>query len=285
MMQRVPRRADSCRLLTIYDLAVEARWTGKVGDEEVTGTLRVPEVSHEAIDGLSDYEVSIGTSPARRVSHQYHFSTSDTSASAATLLALAKKAFPDVLTAKFNSLRPALLEAHGAPSSEGATPGGSGASTPAYSPAPPGKVAETKKPEPEAKKETKISGTKTVEVEAELQASADDLWGLLTEESKIPMWSRSAAQVSPIVWSVPLELTQQIKLEPGAPYSLFGGNVTGKVQEVKKAESLVQSWQPKMPGWPSDHYGTMRLAFNQGESSTKGERAIPSESGTQADQQ
>jgi len=57
MMQRIPRWADSCRLLTIYDLAVEARWTGKIGDEEVTGTLRVPEVSHEAIDGLSDYEV------------------------------------------------------------------------------------------------------------------------------------------------------------------------------------------------------------------------------------
>lgn len=45
------------RLLTIYDLAVEASWTGRVGDDEVKGTLRVPEVSHEAIDGLSDYEV------------------------------------------------------------------------------------------------------------------------------------------------------------------------------------------------------------------------------------
>jgi hypothetical protein len=50
---------DINRLLTIYDLAVEARWTGKVGDEEVTGTVRVPEVSHEAIDGLSDYEVGL----------------------------------------------------------------------------------------------------------------------------------------------------------------------------------------------------------------------------------
>jgi uncharacterized protein YndB with AHSA1/START domain len=183
-----------------------------------------------------------------------------------------KKAFPDVLSAKFNSLRPALLETHGAPSSEGPTPGGSGASTPAYSPAPPTKAVETKKPEVEAKKETKLTGTKTVEVEAELQASADDLWGLLTEESKIPMWSRSAAQVSGRSRECS-ELTSQIKLEPGAPYSLFGGNVTGKVQEVKKAELLVQSWQPKMPGWPSDHYGTMRLAFKQGESSTKGEPA------------
>jgi len=47
------------RLLTIYDLEVEATWTGKDSNgEEVKGTLKVPEVSHEAIDGLSDYVVS-----------------------------------------------------------------------------------------------------------------------------------------------------------------------------------------------------------------------------------
>ena len=45
-------------MLTIYDLAVEAQWVGKAGEEEVKGTVKVPEVSHEAIDGLSDYEVS-----------------------------------------------------------------------------------------------------------------------------------------------------------------------------------------------------------------------------------
>jgi activator of HSP90 ATPase len=45
--------------LTIYDLEVEAVWVGKDSNgEEVKGTLKVPEVSHEAIDGLSDYVVS-----------------------------------------------------------------------------------------------------------------------------------------------------------------------------------------------------------------------------------
>jgi len=45
--------------LTIYDLEVEAVWAGKDSNgEEVKGTLKVPEVSHEAIDGLSDYVVS-----------------------------------------------------------------------------------------------------------------------------------------------------------------------------------------------------------------------------------
>lgn len=46
------------RLLTIYDLEVEAKWEGKTAEgEDVKGTLRIPEFSHEAIDGLSDYVV------------------------------------------------------------------------------------------------------------------------------------------------------------------------------------------------------------------------------------
>ena len=53
------REVADIRLLTIYDLEVEATWTGKDSNgEEVKGTLKVPEVSHEAIDGLSDYVVS-----------------------------------------------------------------------------------------------------------------------------------------------------------------------------------------------------------------------------------
>jgi hypothetical protein len=48
----------STRLLTIYDLEVEAKWVGKKGEDEVDGTLKITEFGHEAIDGLSEYEVS-----------------------------------------------------------------------------------------------------------------------------------------------------------------------------------------------------------------------------------
>mgnify|MGYP002718865291 CR=1 FL=1 len=60
-------------------------------------------------------------------------------------------------------------------------------------------------------------------------------------------------------------------MDVGSSYSLFGGNVTGQIKEVKKPELLVQSWQTKSPGWPKDHFGTMKLVLDQGESSTKGE--------------
>lgn len=38
--------------------------------------------------------------------------------------------------------------------------------------------------------------TSVVEVEATFQASADDLFGLLTDEKRIPMWSRAQAKVT-----------------------------------------------------------------------------------------
>jgi activator of HSP90 ATPase len=38
--------------------------------------------------------------------------------------------------------------------------------------------------------------TSVVEVEATFHASADDLFGLLTDEKRIPMWSRAQAKVT-----------------------------------------------------------------------------------------
>jgi hypothetical protein len=37
---------------------VEAKWVGKKGEDAVDGTLKITEFGHEAIDGLSEYEVS-----------------------------------------------------------------------------------------------------------------------------------------------------------------------------------------------------------------------------------
>lgn len=240
------------KLLTIYDLEVELAWEGKGEDgEEVRGTIKIPEVSHEAIDGLSDYV--------------FNFTVTSTSTPASeALLKHIKTAFPPLLTSKFNAFRPALIEAHGQPSSSAESPSASGASTPlpatsaasgSYKPAPPGETkAETPAKEEKKAGSSLVGDTKTVVADAELRISAADLWGLLTEESKIPMWSRSAAQ---------------IKLDADSPYSLFGGNVTGKIVSVDAPNKLVQTWQPKMPNWPSDHYATLTLTLVQGADSTK----------------
>ncbi|WOO77089.1 putative protein [Vanrija pseudolonga] len=233
------------KLLTIYDLEVEAKWkgTGKSG-EEVTGRLSIPEFSHEMIDGISDYV--------------FNFSVDSGSSDADDVLAFARKSLAPVLEERLNGFRLELLTAHGI--FEGASNAPSGASTPAlqsYSPAPPGEVrskASTPAPKPAtpAPEATSLK-TVTVEVNAQLQASADDLWSILTDENRVPMWSRAAAKITPT---------------PGTPYELFGGNVSGKIVEADKPTKLVQTWQTKSPGWPSDHYGTMTITLKQGSDST-----------------
>ncbi|WRT66256.1 uncharacterized protein IL334_003209 [Kwoniella shivajii] len=232
------------KILTIYDLEVEAKWSGKAKDgSDVEGTLRIPEVSHEAIDGLSDYVFEWTV-------------TSSSSGPSSELLSHIKSSFPSILAQKLNTFRAELLAAYGNPTGDD-SPSQSGTSTPQpgssnYAPAPPAKAVEVeKRTETESKKD--VGKTVTVEAKADLQASADDLWGLLTDEKKVPMWSRSAAKIS---------------LAPDAPYELFGGNVRGKIISVEAPKKLVQTWQARSPSWPSDHYGTMTLTLNQGSDST-----------------
>ncbi|AAW40882.1 chaperone activator, putative [Cryptococcus deneoformans JEC21] len=246
------------KLLTIYDLEVQASWIGKTKDgNEVKGTLKIPEVSHEAIDGVSDYV--------------YEFSITGGSSSASEeLLFYIRKSFPPLLSDKFNSFRPALLAAHGSATADAASAPDSGASTPAaYTPAPPTKGADEPINEEQKKEKKSVGATVTVEVKADLQASADDLWGLLTDENKIPMWSRSAAKLS---------------LKAGSPYELFGGNVRGKVITADPPKKLVQTWQVKSPSWPSEHYGTMTLSLSQGSDTTAATFTLDGvPAGTQAD--
>ncbi|ORX36754.1 putative chaperone activator [Kockovaella imperatae] len=244
------------KLLTIYDLEVELSWTGSDAEgSEVKGKIKCPEVSHEAIDGLSEYvyEITITTpSPAN--------------SSANALSSFVRSDLLPRLSEKFNSLRPALLEAHGGPSDEAT----SGVSTPQnqhYSPAPPGSAnassttsatGATAKSAPVTSPSTTtpkpaLTGTKVVEVKAELQASAADLWGLLTDQSKIPMWSRAEAKFSP---------------SPDSSYTLFGGNVTGKIVSAEAPTKLVTTWQLKKSNWPSDHFATMTIVLDQGSNST-----------------
>lgn len=187
--------------------------------------------------------------------------TSNETSSTTALYTYLRKALPPLLKEKFNAFRPALIAAYGGPSAD--TPSGSSTPNPAggqsqsYAPAPPGKDAgaATKKTEEKASG-SKVNNVATVEVKATLQASADDIWGLLTDENRIPMWSRSPAKVIHdnrlITCRISSKLTlAQLSLTPGSPFELFGGNVVGKVQSAEAPTKLVQSWQSRSPSWPS----------------------------------
>ncbi|KAL1743710.1 activator of Hsp90 ATPase [Schizophyllum fasciatum] len=235
------------KLITIYDCKLTIQWSGKTsGGEPVTGRVVIPEVSHEnTLDGHSDvvYEWSLTTASSPDVD---------------AVFKLAKARLPTALEAKFAEFPAALVQTHGRDIQVG-TPSASGTSTPvtggaaAAKPAEsaPAKPASTPKP---AAPPAKALNYSAVETEASFMASAADLFSLLTDEARIPAWTRAPAQSKP---------------QEGAEFSLFGGGVRGKFVSLKPPTEVVQTWALQSPTWPAGHFATLTMKFDQSSDSTK----------------
>lgn len=203
------RRSPS-RLITIYDVKIELKWSGKALDgTEANGKLVIPEVSHEVtLDGLSEYTVGF-LSPTYKhtlltisfaVKYNWTLST-ESSKPVDALYQLVKQKLPVALETKFAEFPAAIIETHGKdltvstePSRTGtpvqpsnATSAAPNVTTTAPTPRP---AVRSPPPKPMA------VNTSTVEVEATFMASADDLFSLFTDEKRIPIWTRTPGKAS-----------------------------------------------------------------------------------------
>ncbi|KAK0560731.1 Co-chaperone [Tilletia horrida] len=235
------------KLITIFDTSVTFAWSGSKGADKVDGLLICEEFSHEVHDEKRDYE----------------FKVTQTSGPSSAKALVQKQIVPQLL-AQINGFRAALIETHAKDLGHDDAPsaGSSGAATPAAAAAPAAAGASApaaakaapqaaSAPAPKAVSSTSTSAS-DVRVSLDLPMARDDLWDLLTNPARIPMWSRSAAQFS---------------TEAGASFSLFGGNVTGTVESAEAPRSLVQKWRVQQ--WPAAHFGTLRTTLNEGHDSTK----------------
>jgi len=227
------------KLISIYDCKVILDWKGRAADgTEATGKLTIPEVSHEVtLDGISDYV--------------YQWSLTSPSSSATTsLFAFAKEKLPTALEAKFAAFPVDLIDTHGRDIIVGSNePSRTG------SPAPPSSTAVPASALVSAKKATsqKIN-VSVVEVEATFRASGDDLFSLLTDEKRIPTWSRAPAKST---------------ATPGSEFELFGGGVRGKYISLTPGKEIKQTWALQSPTWPSEHEATLTTTLDQSTDSTK----------------
>ncbi|KIM48677.1 hypothetical protein M413DRAFT_437859 [Hebeloma cylindrosporum] len=234
------------KLITIFDCKVVMKWEGTASDgTAVKGTLTIPEVSHEIIcDRLSEFVFN------------WTLST-DASPEVNALFTLARARLPTALEAKLATFPSAIVDTHGKDLTISADPSRTGTPAPATSaPAP---VASTSSsgaaaaaPKPKTTEKPAVNTT-TVVVEADFRASADDLFALLTDEKRIPAWTRAPAQS---------------QAQPDTAYSLFGGGVKGKYVSLTPKE-IVQTWALQSPTWPSGHEATLTTTLDQSSESTK----------------
>ncbi|KAI5123374.1 hypothetical protein M0805_001795 [Coniferiporia weirii] len=236
------------KLITIYECRIVLKWKGTASDgTDVSGKLEIPEVSHEiTLDGLSDYV--------------YNWSLSTESSPAVDkLFAFAKKRLPTALEAKFAEYPVAMVETHGkdlqiTSSASSAQPSRTGTPAPTLATSSSAAKVPSSAAPKVVKQEKKTLNTSVVTVDASFMVSADDLYQMLTDENKIPMWTRAAAQSKP---------------EPGAPFSLFGGGVKGTYVSLDRPSKFVQKWSLASPTWPSEHLATLTTALEQSSDSTK----------------
>jgi activator of HSP90 ATPase len=119
------------------------------------------------------------------------------------LYTLAKSRLPTALEAKFAEFPAVLIETHGkdltvsaGPSrSETPAPGASTPTIPASASSAPASVQAPVQPVKEITEKLEALNTATISVDATFMASADDLFRLLTDENRIPSWSRAPAKV------------------------------------------------------------------------------------------
>jgi len=122
------------------------------------------------------------------------------------LFTLARTRLPTALEAKLAAFPSAIVDTHGKDLTISADPSRTGTPAPgSATPAPPA-VASTSSvaaaSKPKATEKTKVNTT-TVVVEADFRASADDLFSLLTDEKRIPVWTRASAQVGSTLYHPP----------------------------------------------------------------------------------
>ena len=114
------------------------------------------------------------------------------------MFAVAKQRLPKALETKLSSFPAVIIDVHGKDLTVSADPSRSG--TPAPGPstlAPVAAVASSSPSAPVAKPKARAKNVNsaTVVVEADFQASAEDLFGLLTDPKRIPTWTRAPAEV------------------------------------------------------------------------------------------
>lgn len=217
------------KVITIFDVKLVIEYSGKTkDDEDVSGTITVPEVAHDTEENEYVFDIDI---------------YSDASSKAPVKDLVRSKIVPQLRT-QFAKLGPALIAEHGkdiqhAPGS-GPT---SGVSTP--------KLLEPSAAP--ASFQTQIKGnssvnTTTVTDTEEFRAPASEIYQTFTDPQRITAFTRAAPKVFE-------------GAKKGGKFELFGGNVSGEYLELVEPTKIVQSW--RLEQWPKGHFSRLEINFDQ----------------------
>ncbi|KXX74072.1 hypothetical protein MMYC01_209706 [Madurella mycetomatis] len=221
------------KVITIFDVKLTLEYTGSTADDDdVSGTITVPEVSHELAEDEFVFEIDI---------------YSDSKEKQPVKDLVRSKLVPQ-LRSEFVKLSPALIVEHGKDiqHAPGSNPS-SGFSTPKYHP-PTG--ATGKGPASSSATTDSVSSvnTTTVTDNEEFRTTAEELYQTFTDPQRLAAFTRAPPKVFE-------------GAKKGGKFELFGGNASGEYLELQEPTKIVQSW--RLDQWPKGHYSRLQIEFDQ----------------------
>lgn len=223
------------KVITIFDVKLVLEFSGKTSDDEdVSGTITVPEVAHDTEEYEYVFDIDV---------------YSDANSKQPVKDLVRAKIVPQ-LRKEFAKLGPALIKEHGKdiqhtpdsnPSSGFATPKLMTPSNPQST------IPSSLAPTSHSSQGPSINTTTVTDTE-EFRAPASELYLTFTDPQRLTAFTRAAPKVFE-------------GAKKGGKFELFGGNVSGEYLELDEPKKIVQSW--RLDQWPKGHYSRLEINFDQ----------------------
>jgi activator of HSP90 ATPase len=221
------------KVITIFDVKLVIEYSGTTkDDEDVSGTITIPEVAHDTEENEYVFDIDI---------------YSDASSKAPVKDLVRSKIVPQ-LRKEFAKLVPALVNEHGKDiqHAPGSNPG-SGLSTPKTYVQSSGPSHTSSSVTSTSHGSTSVNTTTVTDTE-EFRAPAIELYKTFTDPERIAAFTRAAPK-----------LFEGAK--KGGKFELLGGNVSGEFLELEEPTKIVQSW--RLDQWPTGHFSHLEIVFDQ----------------------
>ncbi|EEP80437.1 conserved hypothetical protein [Uncinocarpus reesii 1704] len=222
------------KVITLFDVKLQLDFEGSTSeDENVTGSIKIPEVAHDTEEDEYVFDISLYSE----------------SASKQPVKDLVRSKLVPQLRTELVKLAPALIAEHGKDiqHAPGSNPG-SGFATPKYlsnnSPSTPQPTAQTTT----AATRKQAVNTVTVTASDEFRTTAEEMYTTFTDPQRLAIFTRAAPR-------------RFDGAEVGGQFSIFDGNVSGEFVKLEKPTLIVQKW--RLAQWPEGHYSTQEIHFDQ----------------------
>lgn len=225
------------KVISLFDIVIDLAWEGKVGESEVRGEIKIPEVSYD--NDEDDY--------------QFQITIDNDSSEKRPAKALVRQKVVPQLRKKLAAFGPTLIETHGGEIQHtGNEPiHWSSSNKPGSS------VTQSKESTSSSSgSDQKYFGvsaynTTSITVKPVFNASPEQLYSTLMTTQLVAIWSRSAPSLEPKV---------------GGQFSLFGGNVSGKFVELDENKKIKLEW--RLRDWKAGHHAIVTHSFIVGNGET-----------------